>query len=170
LARLGGDVLGIDACKENIEAALQACNPQERESLLLKYRAASVESLPEDNLYDLIAASEVIEHVADAENFLKSCAGKLKPGGMIFLSTINSTILSNLLVVFAAERMLNLVPIGTHDPAKFLSIEKLERIVADLGSDFCLIDVQGVAYFPPLKQWRKVPSTAVNYFATIKKI
>lgn len=118
----------------------------------------------------MVVASEVLEHVADAEEFLKVCGTRLNSGGTIFLSTISSTVLSRLLVVYAAEYIFKMVPPGTHDPRKFVSVDKLEKIVKNMGPEYRLCAIQGVAYIPFLGQWRAIPSTAVNYFATIKKM
>ena len=88
---------------------------------------------------------------------------------MVFVSTINDTLLARLLVIEVAEKFLKIVPKGTHDPQKFVSIEKLEQITKSLGPQFTISKVQGVAYFPILGQWRKVPTTLANYFAIIRK-
>lgn len=128
------------------------------------------EALPDNGRYDLILASEVLEHVADPAVFLAACGARLAPGGMIFLSTINQSPLASMLVVGVAERVLALVPPGTHDPRKFISPHQIEEIVRDrLGPSYLLSSVQGVAYVPLLGRWHKIPSCAVNYFATIKQ-
>lgn len=128
------------------------------------------EALPNEDRYDLILASEVLEHVSDPAIFLAACGTRLAPGGMMFLSTINQSRLASMLVVGVAEQMLALVPPGTHDPQKFVSPSQIEQIVRDrLGPSYQLSNVQGVAYVPLLGRWHKIPSCAVNYFATIKQ-
>jgi ubiquinone biosynthesis O-methyltransferase len=175
--------MGIDACMESICAAeMLSRDVIKRESLNLSYKTCTIGiyfslRIPYNNLddieefgtFDIIVASEVLEHVRDPEEFLRACSHKLGSEGMIFVSTINDTLMARLLVVEAAEKFLKIVPEGTHDPQKFVSIERLRRITKSLGPQFTISEVQGVAYFPILSQWRRVPTTAANYFAIIRK-
>lgn len=121
----------------------------------------------EQELFDIILVSEVVEHVCNPEEFLHYCFNKLKPDGLMFISTINKSILSKLLVVEVAEKLLRIVPRGTHDPRKFFSIEQLESFVKSVGPDCELVDVQGVAYIPILGEWKYIPTSLVNYFAIV---
>lgn len=167
MARLGAEVFGIDACKESIEAAnsitLQAVN---RESLKLRFENLSIEDLQESS-FEIILASELMEHVNDPQEFLFHCVKLLSPGGMLFLSTINSNWFSKILVVDVAERILRLVPNGTHDPGKFISPQALNTMIQNLKGKYALEDIQGVAY-SPLGQWIKIPYVICNYFAIIR--
>lgn len=119
--------------------------------------------------FDIVVASEVLEHVRRPDLFLRGCLGRVRAGGMLFVSTINDTLLSRALVVGAAEQWLGLVPRGTHDPSKFISPHRIAAIVQECGPRYTLDGVQGVAYVPWLDAWRHVPTTAVNYFAVIGK-
>jgi len=125
LARLGAQVTGIDAAPENITVARDHAA---RMGLAIDYRACGVEALDEPR-YDLITTLEVIEHVADPALFLRAIAARLKPDGLLILSTPNRTPLSRLMVVTLAEG-LGRVPKGTHDWSRFITPDEMEAMLA----------------------------------------
>src|SRR5262249_47676488 len=117
LARLGARVTGIDPVEQSIFAARTHAQNLD---LSISYRAGTAEDLARANrLFDAVIASEVVEHVADADAFLKTCRALLRPGGLLVLSTLNRTAKSYGLAIIAAERILGLIPAGTHDWKKF---------------------------------------------------
>jgi 2-polyprenyl-6-hydroxyphenyl methylase/3-demethylubiquinone-9 3-methyltransferase len=140
LARLGAQVTAIDPAEELIAAALEHAAGQ---GLAIDYRAAAVENL--EGEFDLITAMEVIEHTADPQQFLISLARRLAPGGLLVMSTPNSTNWSRLITITVAEGF-GLVPKGTHDFDKFIAPERMKAMMAQAGLN-CL-DVEGIAWSP----------------------
>jgi 2-polyprenyl-6-hydroxyphenyl methylase/3-demethylubiquinone-9 3-methyltransferase len=140
LARLGAQVTAIDPAEELIAAALEHAAGQ---GLAIDYRAAAVENL--EGEFDLITAVEVIEHTADPQQFLISLARRLAPGGLLVMSTPNSTNWSRLITITVAEGF-GLVPKGTHDFDKFIAPERMKAMMAQAGLN-CL-DVEGIAWSP----------------------
>ena len=85
----------------------------------IDYECRTAEALAEGAKYDVIYASEVIEHVTDRPLFARAIADMLVPGGTVVITTINRTLASLALAKFALEYVLRMVPVGTHDPGAF---------------------------------------------------
>ncbi|KAG9342747.1 hypothetical protein JZ751_015609, partial [Albula glossodonta] len=123
LGRLGADVLGIDPVEDSIRTAELhvSFDPVLQEQV--RYRACTLEELSEEEAegFDAVVASEVVEHLADLDTFALCCHQVLKPGGSLFITTLNKTNLSYALGIVAAERLLRIVPSGTHEWEKFIS-------------------------------------------------
>ncbi len=131
LARLGGSVTGIDPVEESVGVATVHAKKQ---GLDIAYRAAPAEVLASEGCtFDVVVASEVIEHVADVASFLKTCSTLCRPGGLIIVSTLNRTPKSYALAIVAAEHILGLAPRGTHDWKKFIKPEELEAALKQAG-------------------------------------
>src|SRR5208337_4306330 len=108
LARLGGSVTGIDPVEESVGVATLHAKKQ---GLTIDYRATTAEALAsEGRTFDIVVASEVIEHVADVSSFLKTCRSLCKPRGLLIVSTLNRTPKSYALAIVAAEHILGLAP------------------------------------------------------------
>ncbi|MEZ5693702.1 MAG: bifunctional 2-polyprenyl-6-hydroxyphenol methylase/3-demethylubiquinol 3-O-methyltransferase UbiG [Altererythrobacter sp.] len=128
LARLGGDVTGVDAAPENVQAAAAHADGA---GLDIRYLAGEIGSL-DIGQFDLVTSMEVIEHVADKRAFVSALAHRLAPGGLMVLSTPNRTAASRLLLVGAAETV-GMVPRGTHHWDDFATPEELEALLAEAG-------------------------------------
>ena len=115
MTRLGAKVTGIDASEKNINVAKFHA---EQMDLKINYLATTPENLNEQ--FDVILCLEIIEHVADVDLFIQSCAKLLKKNGIIFFATLNRTAKSFLFAIVGAEYILNWLPKGTHDWNKFL--------------------------------------------------
>ncbi|XP_070821629.1 ubiquinone biosynthesis O-methyltransferase, mitochondrial [Chaetodon trifascialis] len=172
LGRLGASVLGIDPVGDSIGTAQlhSSSDPDLRDRV--SYRACTLEELSAEEeeeeeeeegpgQFDAIVASEVVEHLANLETFASSCSLMLKPGGSLFITTMNKTSLSYVLAIIAAEQLLRIVPRGTHDWQKFISPEDLERLLESNG--FSVQSVQGMLYNPVSGAWSWGNSTAINY-------
>ncbi|MBA3813497.1 MAG: bifunctional 2-polyprenyl-6-hydroxyphenol methylase/3-demethylubiquinol 3-O-methyltransferase UbiG [Alphaproteobacteria bacterium] len=159
LARLGAEVIGIDLIPENIRVAKRHA---EEMGLPLTYLSCAVEDLPQEfPLFDVVIASEVIEHITDHEGFLETCVARLKPHGGMMVTTFNQTLKSYLLGIIAAEYVLRWAPPGTHSWAKFRSPQDLSRILLSHG--FGNQDITGLSY-SPVRGWGFSSSIDVNYF------
>ena len=149
MARLGAHVTGIDAADRNIAtAALHAGN----QGLAIDYRQHTAEALAgEGRQYDIVLALEIVEHVADVDLFLRSCGQMVKPGGLLFLSTLNRTAKAWMLAIAGAEYVLGWLPRGTHDWKKFL---KPSEVVNGLrGGGIEAQEIVGVVYNPLSRVW-----------------
>lgn len=165
MARLGFDVLGADASEKNIKTA--ATHAAECE-LAIDYRATTAEALAEaGERFDVILNMEVIEHVADLNLFMKSCASMLKPGGLMFVATINRTMKAYALAIVGAEYVLGWLPQGTHDWNKFVKPLELDTALARAGLD--VTKEAGVMFNPLSGGFMLANDTDVNYMVVAKK-
>ena len=159
LARMGADVVGIDASDRNIGTA--AAHAAES-GLAIDYRCAAVEDLAAaGERFDAVLALEVIEHVADRELFLAACAAVCRPGGALVLATLNRTSKSYLFAVVGAEYVLRWLPRGTHDWRRFVRPSELAAGLRPAGVR--IVDITGIAYDPLRDDWRLGRDVAVNY-------
>jgi 2-polyprenyl-6-hydroxyphenyl methylase/3-demethylubiquinone-9 3-methyltransferase len=165
LARLGAGMVGADPSSNNIEAAkLHAAG----RGLEIDYRVTVAETLAAaGERFDVVLAMEVVEHVADAGLFLRTCAGMVKPGGLMISATLNRTLKSFALAIVGAEYVLRWLPRGTHRWDKFLTPNELEAALAHAG--LAVTDETGVIYNPLTDQWRLSPDMDVNYMVTAAK-
>ena len=164
MARLGADVLGADAAEANIKTASLHAAAQ---GLGIDYRAITAEELcAAGEKFDCILNMEVIEHVADPAAFIDACAGMLKPGGVMFLATLNRTMKSFALAIVGAEYVLRWLPRGTHDWQKFITPNELEVMNAKAGLD--IVSSTGVSFNPLSDRWSLSGDMGVNYMAVAK--
>ncbi|KAM6185177.1 ubiquinone biosynthesis O-methyltransferase, mitochondrial [Rhynchocyon petersi] len=165
LGRLGASVVGIDPVDENIKTAQHHKSFDPVLEKRIEYKTCSLEEIVEENAetFDAIVASEVVEHVIDLETFIQCCYQVLKPGGSLFITTINKTQLSYALGIIFAEQIMGLVPKGTHTWEKFVSPEKLESILESNG--LSVQTVTGMLYNPFSGYWHWSENTSLNYAA-----
>ncbi len=165
MARLGATVIGADASETNIEVAkIHAA----QSGLKIDYRATTAEALAEaGEKFDVVLNMEVIEHVADVEFFAIKCAEMVKPGGLMFVATINRTLKAYALAIVGAEYVLRWLPRGTHQYEKLVRPSELEEVLAK-GS-MTIIDRSGVVYNPIADRWQKSRDMDVNYMVLAEK-
>ncbi len=165
MQRLGANVTGIDASEKNIKiASLHA----EKLGLAIDYQCTSVEQLAEkDKKYDVVLNMEVIEHVADVRGFLEASANCLKPGGLMFIATLNRTAKSFTFAILGAEYILRWLPVGTHSWEKFLKPSEIEPHLT--ASGLKIKELQGVSYNPISDKWNLSEDLAVNYMMVFKR-
>lgn len=159
LARMGAEVTGLDATAQAIAAAKQHAK---QSGLKIDYRLSTIERFKPNRKYDVVVASEVLEHVADAESFLTHAAALVRPGGVLVITTFNRTLRSLALGIIAAEHILKLAPIGTHSWKKFIKPSEIAAILDKSRMD--VQDVTGALYNPITRRMRISRSDlAVNY-------
>ena len=161
MARLGGSVTGTDVTKAAITAAALHAS---QNGLEIDYQCCTAEKLARRGArFDVIYASEVIEHVADRALFIEAIARMLKPQGVVIITTINRSLPALLLAKFALEYIVRLVPAGTHDPRKFVRPAELRAEFAAAG--IMLDDITGLAP-RAIGGFRQTGSLAINYAAS----
>ena len=165
LARLGGRVVGIDPAAENAAAArLHA----EKSGLAIDYRATTVEETADKGQrFDIVIASEVVEHVADLNLFIRRAVDCVKPGGLLIVTTINRTLKSFALAIVGAEYVLRWLPIGTHRWDKLVTPEELKAALD--AAHMNVVEEAGIAYHLPSGEWRKSRDMDVNYALAAEK-
>ncbi|KAG0163866.1 hypothetical protein DFQ28_009589 [Apophysomyces sp. BC1034] len=153
LCRLGGDVVGADASSDNIKMAnLHARKDPKLKTL--EYRHATAEDLlAAGESFDVVLAMEIIEHVNQPFNFLKTCADLTRPGGDLFLSTMSRTPAAYALTVLLAEDILGLVHKGTHDWSKYIKSREMKDAVHSFGEEWTVKDIRGIAWDPIRRKW-----------------
>ena len=165
MARMGADVVGADAGATNIEIAkLHA----EQSDLNIDYRATTAEDLAAaDEKFDVVLNMEVVEHVADVDLFMTACAQMVKPGGVMFVATINRTRKAQALAIFMAEQVLRWLPKGTHQYEKLVKPQELEAPLSQAGME--VIDQLGVFYNPISDSWNRSRDMDVNYMILARR-
>jgi 2-polyprenyl-6-hydroxyphenyl methylase/3-demethylubiquinone-9 3-methyltransferase len=165
MARLGFAVTGVDASEKNIKTAMTHAEPQ---GLAIDYRHGSAESLVDAGAaFDVVLNMEVVEHVADLSAYLSACAQLVKPGGLMFVATLNKTLKSLALAKIGAEYVLRWLPPGTHDWSKFIPPKTLRSLLTDCG--LAVETTQGVSFDPINWSWRLSSDTDVNYMVVARK-
>jgi 2-polyprenyl-6-hydroxyphenyl methylase / 3-demethylubiquinone-9 3-methyltransferase len=160
LARLGAQVTAIDAAPELVAAAQAHAAARE---LQIDYRAAAVEEI--EGQFDLITSLEVIEHVANPEDFVAALAARLAPDGLLVLSTPNATGWSRLMMITIGEGF-GSIPKGTHDFDKFITPEQMKTLLADVGLRG--VDFEGMAW-SPTRGLHLSDDMRLNYLVTAVK-
>lgn len=160
LAREGAKVIGIDASAELIEVAkLHAKN----QNLDINYQSCFLEDYiqKENKKFDIITCMELLEHLDKPQEFLKYCASILKPGGKLFLSTLNRTPKAFITAIIGAEYVMRLLPRGTHEYNKFIKPSELHSWLRMASLN--LEEVQGVFYNPITHNTSFSDDLDVNY-------
>ncbi len=170
MARRGAQVTGIDLSERPLSVArLHLLESEER--LALEYRLIAVEELAAEQpaSFDVVTCMEMLEHVPDPASVVRACANLVKPGGQVFLSTINRNPKAYVHAVIGAEYILNLLPRGTHDYARFQRPAELVRYCRNAGLN--VDEIIGMSYNPLSKIYRLSADTSVNYLlrATAEK-
>ena len=149
MARLGAEVVGADAAAGNIPVARVHA---EEQGLAIDYRHTTAEALVVGaEVFDVVLAMEIVEHVADPQAFIATCRDLLKPGGLMIASTINRNAKSFMAAIVGAEWVMRWLPKGTHDWAKFITPEELFLQISQAG--LTPVDKKGFVFNPVSWQW-----------------
>ncbi|MEH6476257.1 MAG: bifunctional 2-polyprenyl-6-hydroxyphenol methylase/3-demethylubiquinol 3-O-methyltransferase UbiG [Sneathiella sp.] len=165
MARMGAEVVAADASQTNIEvASLHA----EKNGVHIDYRHTTAEDLAASGeKFDIILNMEVIEHVADIEGFSEACCSMLKPGGLMFVATLNRTMKSYALAIVGAEYVLRWLPRGTHNWKKFLRPSEVVKLLRH--NNLTVLEMTGASYNPLEDNWHLSDDLNVNYMLTATK-
>lgn len=166
LCQRGAHVMAIDMG----EAPLAVARLHGLESgINIDYQQMTVESLAEQQAesFDSITCLEMLEHVPQPASIIKACAELLKPGGHLFLSTINRHPKAYLFAIVGAEHLLKMLPKGTHDYKKFIKPSELTAYTRQAGLE--LKDLSGMVYNPLLKEYKLARDVDVNYLMHLQK-
>ncbi len=167
MAAKGAHVTGIDAGKAPLEVARLHLLES---GLEVDYRHIMVEKFADEMpaAFDVVTCMEMLEHVPDPSSVVTSCARLLKPGGTLFLSTINRSPKAWLMAVVGAEYILNMLPKGTHEYRKFLRPSELDECCRQASLD--VTDLTGMTYNPLSRTYKLNPRDIdVNYLMTAVK-
>jgi 2-polyprenyl-6-hydroxyphenyl methylase/3-demethylubiquinone-9 3-methyltransferase len=162
---MGASVTGLDAAGEALDAARAHAAEG---GLAIDYRDGTPEALAgAGQTFDAVVALEVIEHVEDRAAFLGALAALAKPGGQVFLSTLNRTPRSFLMAKLGAEYLLRMLPVGTHDWRMFMTPGELGSALRRAG--LAVTDLAGMTMEPLTGRWRESRDLGVNYLAAARK-
>lgn len=166
MAALGADVTGIDLSEKALGVAKLHLLESGRQ---VDYQKTAVESLADaqPNSFDVVTCLEMLEHVPTPASVIKACSSLLKPGGEAFFSTLNRNLKSYLMAVVGAEYLLNMLPKGTHDYAKFIKPSELKRWCDNARLN--VVEIVGMSYNPFTKSYSLGKDTSVNYLIHVKK-
>lgn len=165
MARLGAEIVGVDPAERNVEVAkLHAA----QSGLKIDYRATTAEELADNGeRFDVILNMEVVEHVADMDLFVSRTAEMLKPGGLMFVATINRTLKALGLAIIGAEYVLRWLPRGTHQYEKLVRPAELQAALTKAG--LTIADQTGVTYNPLADRWGQSKDMDVNYMLVAER-
>ena len=166
MAQRGAQVTGIDLARKSLKVAqLHSLES----GVSVEYRCVAVEDLADEapGSFDVVTCMEMLEHVPDPESVVRSCARLVKPGGWVFFSTLNRNAKAYLLAVVGAEYVLNMLPRGTHEYARFLKPSELSRMARNAGLE--ITNVSGMSYNPLTRIYALGDDTQVNYLMATRR-
>jgi len=167
MALRGAETLGIDMG----EAPLAVAELHALESGVenLQYQKKTVEDIAQEQpaSFDVVTCMEMLEHVPDPSSIIRSCMELAKPGGSVFFSTINRNPKSFLFAIIGAEYVLNLLPKGTHEYAKFIKPSELETWARE--ADLKLENITGMTYNPIFHSYKLGNDVGVNFMMHFTK-
>jgi 2-polyprenyl-6-hydroxyphenyl methylase/3-demethylubiquinone-9 3-methyltransferase len=167
MARAGAHVTGIDLATKSLKVA--QLHALETQTPNVAYREVSAEALAADKpaSFDVVTCMEMLEHVPDPASVVKACATLVKPGGWVFFSTLNRNPKSFVFAILGAEYILNLLPKGTHEYAKFI---KPSELAADCrAAGLGLRASKGLKYNPITRRYWLDGNTSVNYMIATQR-
>jgi 2-polyprenyl-6-hydroxyphenyl methylase/3-demethylubiquinone-9 3-methyltransferase len=167
MARRGAQVLGIDLASKPLKVA--QLHALEAGTENVEYREIAAEALAAEApaSFDAVTCMEMLEHVPDPSSIVAACATLAKPGGWVFFSTINRNAKAFLFAIVGAEHVLQLLPKGTHEYARFVRPSELAQWCRTAG--LVLAGTRGMEYNPVTRRYRLSDDTSVNYLVACRK-
>jgi 2-polyprenyl-6-hydroxyphenyl methylase/3-demethylubiquinone-9 3-methyltransferase len=169
LAKAGARVTGVDPSAPAVEAARLHARAQD---LTIAYEVGAGEAIPaEDQSFDVVVCVDVLEHVTDLRAVIREISRVLRPGGLFLFDTINRTALARFVIVTLGERLLRLLPRGTHDPRQFIRPDELRELLETAGLDMTPVVGLGPRWLTRRLDlvFGRVPTTAVLYLGHAKR-
>jgi 2-polyprenyl-6-hydroxyphenyl methylase/3-demethylubiquinone-9 3-methyltransferase len=167
MARRGAQVLGIDLASKALKVA--QLHALEAQTPSIEYREVAAEALAAEmpGQFDVVTCMEMLEHVPQPASVVSACAQLVKPGGWVFFSTINRNAKAFLFAIVGAEHVLNLLPKGTHEYARFIRPSELAQWCRDAG--LTLAATRGMEYNPVTRRYRLSGDTSVNFLFACRR-
>lgn len=167
MARRGAKVLGIDLAGRALKVA--RLHAMEAGTDGVEYRELAVEDLAAEQpaAFDVVTCMEMLEHVPDPASVLRAVTTLVRPGGWVFLSTLNRNFKSFMLAIVGAEYLLKMVPAGTHEYARFIRPAELAQMGRDAGLE--LSAMIGLHYNPLTQRYTLGGNADVNYFLACRR-
>ena len=166
MAKKGAIVTGIDLS----EKALKVADLHSLESgLEIRYHHCAAEEMAtqEPGQFDVVTCMEMLEHVPDPSSIIQACATLVKPGGLVFFSTLNRNPKAYIHAILGAEYLLQMLPKGTHDYAKFITPAELAQFIRNAGLQ--IESLRGMSYNPISKIYSLNSDTSVNYLVACQR-
>jgi len=166
MTSLGAQVKGIDLSTE----ALGVADLHSLESgVTVDYELIAAEALAarEPGTYDIVTCMEMLEHVPSPAAVVAACATLAKPGGWVFFSTLNRNLKAYLFAVIGAEYIVQMLPKGTHDYARFIRPSELASFVR--ATDLNVAEIKGITYHPIDKRFTLSNDTDINYLVACRR-
>ncbi len=167
MARQGARVLGVDLAERSLKVAQLHAMEAGIDNVAYREVAAEVLAEEQPGQFDIVTCMEMVEHVPDPAAIVAACAKLVKPGGWVFLSTLNRSPKSFLFAIVGAEYLLRMLPAGTHEYAKFIRPSELATWSRSAGLD--LLHTRGMEYNPLTKRYWLSGDTSVNYLLACRK-
>ena len=166
LARADADATGADLSATALEQARAHAREQ---ALDIEYLEQDANALAGQHpeVFDVVTCMELLEHVPDFPALLGDCERLLRPGGSLFVSTLNRTVSAFMLAIVGAEHLAGILPVGTHRYDRFIRPSELAQAARDLHLE--VEDVRGIAYNPLARTARLGGSPRVNYLMHLRK-
>lgn len=171
LARLPNvtNVKGIDMTPEVITVAKEHAQLDPMLEKKLNYEITSLDEIPETETFDVVTCMEMLEHVDYPSIVLKKALSHVKPGGYLFLSTINRDFVSWFTTIFMGEHILRIVPLGTHTYSKYIKEDEIREFLHEL-KNFEIIDSKGCAYLPAVGWFYTKTPKIGNYLMALRRV
>jgi len=165
-AQNGAQVTGIDVCPEALQVAKLH---QQINHLNIQYELTTAEDKAKSHpqAYEVVTCLELLEHVPDPKSIVQACAQLVKPGGHVFFSTLNRTLMAYLQAIIAGEYVLKFLPKHTHDYSKFIKPSELTAWCRDAG--LSALDIIGIQYSPFTREFQLSKNISVNYLMWLRK-
>jgi len=167
MAAMGAEVTGIDLSEKALGVARLHLYESGHK---IDYRLVSAEAMADQapGSFDHVTCLEMLEHVPDPASTVAACASLVKPGGQVFLSTLNRNAKAYLVAVLGAEYMLNLLPRGTHEYTRFLKPAELSRLCRQAGLE--VMEITGLRYNPFTREGVVGSDTDINYLLRARRL
>ena len=166
MAKMQATVTGIDMSEEALNVAKLH---QQESGLQIEYLLTPAEKIAQERpaQFDIVTCMEMLEHVPDPTAIIQACAQLVKPGGQVFISTLNRNPKSYLFAIIGAEYVANMLPKGTHDYAKFIRPSELDEWARTAGLH--VVDMIGLQYSIITKQFKLSDDVSINYIMRLVK-